>query len=171
MSKPRRQLSLFLKKDHETIERIRAAFNPAQYKLIPAHVTLCREDELDSLEQVKANLTLLHLASPFCLQFSKVVRFPDGKGAMLAAQGANQDFHNLRKRVLQGVIHQPRVHHPHITLLHPRNSTCDVALFERLSEYKLPKKLYFDTLSLIEQGADEKWKILNAYILTNKIEN
>ena len=52
----RRQLTLFVgEKDAITIEQIRQKFNPLQFKLIKSHVTLCREDEIENLEQVIEN--------------------------------------------------------------------------------------------------------------------
>ena len=47
------QLTLFVDpKEAVTIERVRQEFNPGQFKLIKAHVTLCREDEIQDLEKV-----------------------------------------------------------------------------------------------------------------------
>jgi hypothetical protein len=52
----RRQLTLFVEqKDAEIIERVRQEFNPIQFNLIKSHVTLCREDEIQNLEQVISN--------------------------------------------------------------------------------------------------------------------
>ncbi|MBL0007415.1 MAG: hypothetical protein IPP25_09600 [Saprospiraceae bacterium] len=54
MNKRRRiQLTLFIdEKQSAAIERIRQKFNPQQYGLIKAHVTLCREDEIESFDNV-----------------------------------------------------------------------------------------------------------------------
>lgn len=58
MNKRRRQLTLFVdEKQSVTIESIRQKFNPQQYRLIKAHVTLCREDEIESIDTVLYNLT------------------------------------------------------------------------------------------------------------------
>jgi hypothetical protein len=47
MSKKRIQLTLFVgEPESVAIEHIRKMFNPLQYALIKAHVTLCRADEL-----------------------------------------------------------------------------------------------------------------------------
>ncbi|MEQ1633746.1 MAG: hypothetical protein ABL997_15305 [Planctomycetota bacterium] len=43
----RTQLSLFVPPPHDVlVESVRAVVDPVQHALIPAHVTLCREDEL-----------------------------------------------------------------------------------------------------------------------------
>lgn len=56
----RRQLTLFVdKKDAKEIENIRIRFNPIQYDLIKCHVTLCREDEIEDISAVLANLQKL----------------------------------------------------------------------------------------------------------------
>ena len=61
MSKKRLQLTLFIDEDKsEMIEKIRKEFNPLQFELIKSHVTLCREDELDPIEQVIQNLEKLN---------------------------------------------------------------------------------------------------------------
>ncbi|WP_148561631.1 hypothetical protein [Pontibacter korlensis] len=57
----RHQFTLFLTENNTVIEGIRAKYNPEQYKLISAHVTLCREDEIVPLRLVIDNVSSLHL--------------------------------------------------------------------------------------------------------------
>ncbi len=40
MDNVRKQLTLFLEESNEAIEKVRAKFNPEQYNLIAAHITL-----------------------------------------------------------------------------------------------------------------------------------
>ena len=48
----RRQLTLFLSESCSSeIEKCRERFNLEQFKLIKAHITLCREDEIEQLKQ------------------------------------------------------------------------------------------------------------------------
>jgi hypothetical protein len=78
MSNNRIQLTLFVdKKASGAIEKIRQTFNPLQYELIKSHVTLCREDELASLEKVITNLEKLN-HDTITIHFGKAVRFADG---------------------------------------------------------------------------------------------
>lgn len=164
----RRQLTLFLEKgDSEVIEQIRRTFNPEQYALIKSHVTLCREDELDPVETVKRNLERLRFA-PLTIDFGPAVRFADGKGVLLPALGANETFHKLRRAILQGLVEQPRKHEPHITLMHPRNSTCTDELFAEIKKYALPHKITFRKISLIEQEMGKPWKILEEFDLKDE---
>jgi len=155
----RRQLTLFV--ENETIEEIRAKFNPIQHAIIPAHVTLCREDELEGLEKVIANIKALKIDKPIKISFNEMVRFEDGKGVLIPASEENNHFHNLRNVILIS----PRKHIPHITLMHPRNSTCTDSIFKEIKSYPLPTTLFFNRISLIEQKDGGKWKVLDEFTI------
>lgn len=169
MSQKRIQLTLFLnEQESESIEKIRREFNPIQYELIKAHVTLCREDELEQLEKVMKNLTGLdhgHVA----IDFGAVARFSDGKGVFIPAIGEKKPFQNLRARILQGVIDKPRIQEPHITLMHPRNATCTDEIFEQIKQCNFPNKMVFQKISLIEQTNGMRWNILEQFDLKHTI--
>ena len=170
MPESRRQLTLFLYEPNGAIEKIRAAFNPVQFNLIPAHITLCREDEIEPIEPVIENLRSTSLTGPLRIEFGPVERFGDGKGVLLPGKPENPGFDELRKAVLNGNIDFPRKHRPHITLMHPRNSTCTDELFERIKGFDLPAELSFDTISLIEQKEGGPWMVLEQFpILRPKI--
>ena len=56
----RRQLSLFLPPDQRSVvEPIRQRLDPLQHAMIPAHVTLCRDDELATWPPVRDRLASL----------------------------------------------------------------------------------------------------------------
>lgn len=154
----RRQLTLFV--ENKTIEEIRAKFNPTQQALISTHVTLCREDELEDLEKVIANIRVLKIDKPIEISFNEVIRFENGKGVLIPANEDNNDFHNLRGAILIS----PRKHLPHITLMHPRNSTCTDSIFEEIKSYQLPTTLFFNRINLIAQKDGGKWEILDEFI-------
>jgi hypothetical protein len=161
----RRQLTLFVhEKDAETIEQIRQKFNPLQFELIRSHVTLCREDEIHDIERVMANLSRLTKAS-IVIEFGKVARFDNGKGLLLPATIDSLEFQELRKEILFGLIDNPRKQEPHITLMHPRNSTCTDFIFSEIEKQSLPAKLEFATISLIEQENGGKWRVLQEFEL------
>ncbi|WP_205945593.1 2'-5' RNA ligase family protein [Pedobacter frigiditerrae] len=143
--KIRRQLTLFV--ENQTIEEIRAKFNQIQHAIIPAHVTLCREDELEDLEKIIANIKALLIDKPIKISFNEVIRFDDGKGVLIPANEENIDFHNLRNLILI----YPRKHLPHITLIHPRNSTCTDSIFEEIKSSQLPTTLFFNKIILIDK--------------------
>jgi 2'-5' RNA ligase len=159
----RRQLTLFVnQKEAETIEQIRQRFNPRQFELIKAHVTLCREDEIHDIDRVVANLSRLTQAN-IVIEFGKVARFDNGKGLLLPATIGNFEFQELRKAILIGLIDNPRKQEPHITLMHPRNSTCTDNIFLEIERQSLPTRLEFGTISLIEQENGGKWRVLQEF--------
>lgn len=165
MTTKRIQLTLIVaEKQAAQLEEIRKTFNPLQYELIKSHVTLCREDELEPIEQVLQNLQGLKQEA-IAIDFGPVVRFSNGTGVMIPAVGDNQSFHNLRAKVLQGIVDQPRIPEPHITLMHPRNSICTDAIFGQIQKYTLPIQLCFTKISLIEQENGLKWNVLQEYEL------
>lgn len=163
----RRQLTLFVNKANAvTIEAIRSRYNPLQQKLIDAHVTLCREDEIENMDAVLDNLEHLQ-QQPISIFFDEPVRFENGAGVLISCADNNEAFHQLRKKILAGLFDEPWKHEPHITLLHPRNATCTDAIFETIKKERLPKQLVFSTISLIEQTDGGPWKILRTFVLTD----
>lgn len=165
MTGKRIQLTLFIDPAEAAgIENIRKQFNPLQYDLIPAHVTLCREDELEQLEKVLHNLNVLHHAG-VTVHFGKPVRFAAGKGVLIPALQNNESFQQLRAAVLKGIIAKPHKHEPHITLVHPRNATCTDEIFEQIQDSVLPKSITFKSVSLIEQEAGKQWQVLKTFLL------
>ena len=165
----RRQLTLFVdQKDAEIIEKVRKEFNPVQFELIKSHVTLCREDEIENLEQVISNLLSLD-HEEIVIEFGKATRFDNGKGLFLPAITDTTSFQKLRKQVLNGLASTPRKLEPHITLMHPRNSTCTENIFEQVKKVSFLTKLKFKKISLIEQENGGKWNILQVFELSKSI--
>ncbi len=165
MKSRRKQLTIFLEdKDANSIEAIRSRFNPKQYELIKSHITLCREDEIDNLEAVIHNLENTE-SRKFELYLGDLKRFSEGKGVMIPIQDRDQLFQELRSTILRNVIDIPRKHQPHITLMHPRNSTCTDNLFEDIKKIALPKKIMVSKINLIEQEIGKKWRVLKVYEL------
>lgn len=161
MTDKRKQLTLFVPETFSgRIELVRSQFNPLQHQLIAAHVTLCREDEITDIETVIRNLkrqNLEHLS----IHFGKVIRFSEGKGVLLPAINSDQSFKKLR----QQIIESPRNHEAHITLMHPRNSTCTDEIFSQIENYEFPETITFNEICLIEQEIGKVWKILERFPL------
>jgi len=165
MSPPikRRQLTLFVSTTAGTIiEQIRKKYNPVQYSLIAAHITLCREDEIDNWSIIEKNLTTLKQL-PITIHLDSIKRFAEGKGVLIPVTAQNEAFDQLRKTILKGAIEQPRKHHAHLTLMHPRNSTCTDATFNAIQTLTLPEEVIFDTITLIEQENGGVWQKLKTY--------
>ncbi len=148
--------------DADTIEAIRRAYNPIQSQLIPSHITLCREDEIENLAQVIDNLINL---TPMTIEiaFGHAIRFDNGQGVMLPAKGEQSEFQTLRKCILNGIVDNPRIQLPHITLIHPRTATCTTEMFEHIKATMLPTLLTFRKISLIEQKDGGVWRILQVF--------
>lgn len=163
----RRQLTLFVQKnDSRRIEDIRYRFNPQQSDIINSHVTLCREDEIENIGQVLHNLEKLK-QRPIAITFGQIAKFDNGKGVYMKPTGDNNDFHQMRTEILKGVNDNPRRQEPHITLMHPKNSTCTAGIFERISKMDIPTSLIFNKISLIEQEGNNAWKIIKEIELKN----
>ncbi|SJZ63188.1 2'-5' RNA ligase family protein [Sediminibacterium ginsengisoli] len=158
------QLTLFAEPEETLlIEKVRKAFNPVQFALIRAHVTLCREDMLLQKDMVLKHLS--HTAHPFItIRFGKPARFAEGRGLFLPATEDTQ-FQLLRSHILQDISCPVIAQEPHITLIHPRNATCTDAIFEEVCRMKLPEQLTFKRVSLIEQINGKEWKPLREFPL------
>lgn len=165
MAKIRKQLTLFLDEiEASPIEVIRSKYNPAQYLLIKSHITLAREDELAAWDAVLRKLNRLQQKS-FKLTLAPPERFWEGKGVFIPILDDEQNFRKLRHTLLAPEGSLPRDHEAHITLMHPRNSTCTDAIFEEIKAVTLPEKLKISRVSLIEQVIGEKWKVLDEFSL------
>jgi len=162
----RQQLTLFVDKQQAAaIEYIRRKFNPKQYQLIASHVTLCREDELHDMSYILARLQ--DPLPSITVQLGPVCRFQNGQGVLLPAAGSNASFHQLRNKLLKKDMEHIRLHHPHITLMHPRNSTCTDDIFKEIQSARLPACLTFKQVSLIEQTDGGKWQTIQTVNLTS----
>ncbi len=165
MNLKRIQLTLFVEeKDSAAIEQVRSTFNPEQYHLIKSHVTLCRENELTEMDKVIQNILSLD-QDTIKIKFGAAVRFLNDIGVLMPAIGANEHFHSVRKLILKGIIDDPAIQEPHITLIHPRNGNCTDEIFEEIKKIRLPNSLGFNKISLIEQVNGCKWKALNEFEL------
>ena len=170
MINTRKQLTLFLDAaEADSIERIRAKFNPAQFKIIRSHITLCREHEIEALETVLNNLDNLK-TEQFELGLDELIRFSEGKGVLIKVKDKQNHFQKLRAAVLKNTTPEPGIHTPHITLMHPRNSSCNDSIFEEIKEIGIPEKLRITSITLIEQEIGKKWKVLKEYKLKTKSE-
>lgn len=146
----RRQASLYLPNALH-VESLRRRHNPVQARLIPAHVTLCREDEVDDWDAVRE--TLLSVC-PFelTLEFGAPVR--EHNFVFLPVRKGLDAFHAFRRTLLKA---EPRQHIPHVTIIHPRNGTCTDSIFEEIASNIEPFPCTFREVMLIEQKGDGPW--------------
>ncbi len=160
----RRQLSLYVPATlgHE-IEAVRRLVDPVQSRLIPAHVTLCREEEIGefSADELIHRLANIQRA-PVTLRFGRPAAF-HGHGILLECIGGESAFQQLREALLDSIdLGNQR---PHITLAHPRNPR---ALGNSLENAMLlPERITitFPCVALIEQTGDGPWLVLRKFSL------
>lgn len=162
MNVVRKQLSLYAPGPEAiSIEEIRETVDPVQFRLIPAHVTLCREDELTDLPPVRARLLDNRLA-PVRLCFGGVEVF-HGHGLLLHCREGEAAFHALREAVLGTT--DIRAHRPHLTLAHPRNPKAAGNSYETAAKLPNPLEITFSSVFLIEQTDGGPWDVLERFPL------
>ena len=155
----RRQLSLFLPEAQRSlVEPIRRRLDPVQHGLIPAHVTLCRDDELPDQQLLTQQLE--HL-KPFSitLKFDDPQELPDGCVLLRPCAGA-AEFQALRQSILGG---SARAYGAHLTLLHPRNATGAPINLAEIARDLGGLVVTFNAVSLIEQSGSDPWRVRDTY--------
>ncbi len=150
----RRQASLYLS-DQFQIEALRNRHNQMQARLIPAHVTLCREDEVIDWDAFRIRLESL---CPFeiTLEFGAPVR--DHNFVFLPVRSGLDDFHDFRCAIL---MRDARKQTPHVTLVHPRNGSCTDQVFADISATLSPFQYTFREVMLIEQEDGGVWSVIS----------
>ncbi|HUR96817.1 MAG TPA: 2'-5' RNA ligase family protein [Pyrinomonadaceae bacterium] len=156
----RLQLSLYVTPGAATrIEAVRKLVDPVQSHLIPAHVTLCRQDELDDLDSIRIRLRNLCFP-PLTLRFGAPVRFL-GHGLLLECVDGSAQFQSLRRYVLASRTIREQM--PHITLAHPRNPLSPGNTASNSRQIDSGVELTFPSIYLIEQEGRDPWRILERY--------
>jgi 2'-5' RNA ligase len=162
MPESRQQLSMYVPQDAASeIEAVRRVVDPIQSSLIPAHVTLCREDELGDLASVRARLRAAPF-KPLTLRFGKPVAFA-GHGLLLECVEGEDRFRALREQLL--APSRVREQKPHITLAHPRNPRSRGNSLSNTATLPEVIEVTFASVYLIEQEGGEPWRVLEEYEL------
>ncbi len=112
MHAARQQLSLYVPDESaHDLEAVRRAVDPIQHGLIPAHLTLCREDELIAWPPTHARLRAIALPR-VTLVFGRAERF-SGHGMILRCLDGQSAFRALREHLLgSGRGSRPRASPP-----------------------------------------------------------
>lgn len=162
MPESRKQLSMYVPHDAaREIEAVRRIVDPVQSGLIPAHVTLCREDELGDLASVRARLRVAPFG-PLTLRFGRPVVFA-GHGLLLECLEGEGRFRALREYLL--ALGRVREQKPHITLAHPRNPRSEGNSPGNASTLPEVVEVTFPSVCLIEQEGGGPWHLLEEYEL------
>lgn len=149
----RRQASLYLR-EVPHIEALRLRHNPLQARLIPAHVTLCREDEVSDWGVLRGRLESL-CPLELVLEFGPPLR--DDNFVYLPVLSGLEQFHGLRRDLLD---QEPRTQTPHLTLIHPRNGTCTDEVFAEIAASISPFPATFREVKIIEQRDAGVWRVV-----------
>lgn len=158
----RRQLSLYASGEGAaTIERVRALVDPVQFALIPAHVTLCREEDLLDIRETQIGERIAG-SGGFVLGFGAPETFST-HGILLPCVEGEAAFQALRSRVLGG--RSDRRQSPHVTLAHPRNPKAAGHSLQAAGSLGSGIQCRFAIVHLIEQIAGNPWTILRSWPL------
>lgn len=156
----RRQLTLYVPAEAAAeLEAMRRVLDPVQSGLIPAHVTLCREDELEQLSFPELRRQAGTLGA-ITLHFGRPEAFHE-HGILLPCVGGQDEFHALRRRLLgSSDIRRPE---PHITLAHPRNPKAPGSSLATAASLPADLSISFDTIRLIQQEGTARWDVLELF--------
>lgn len=164
----RTQLSLYVPSPQaEAIDALRRVLDPVQASLIPAHVTLCREDELDGVSAADIALRLgSDTVRPIDLSFGPP-RIFHGHGVLLPGAGDQSAFQSLRRVALgRDVV---RTHAPHLTLAHPRHPKASGNTAANVSLAPSGLHITFTDAVLIEQTNGAKWHVLERFAFRTRV--
>lgn len=160
----RTQWTLFVPSpQRERLDAIRARLDPVQHRLVGAHVTLCREDEIQVLdaEVLRSRLATFGV-DELRIEFGDPVRFA-GHGVLLPCIAGHESFQRLRQHVLGDA--SARVHEAHLTLAHPRNPRADGNRDDVVAALRCAGILHFAHVSVIEQHGSDPWRTLAVHAI------
>lgn len=151
----RRQASLYLTGQSD-IEALRSRYNPMQARLIPPHVTLCREDEVTDWEDLQNRLESMR---PFEITITFGIPVREDNFVYLPVVEGLEEFQSFRRAILSK---EARIHTPHLTLIHPRNGICSEQIFADISKtITEPFPYTFREVRIIEQEVGGIWSVIS----------
>ncbi len=158
------QLSMYASSGVSTqLEDLRLLLDPVQSSLIPAHVTLCREEELTApvLHDLRSRLAHASMAQ-ITLVFGPAQAFGD-HGILLPCIQGEPQFQALREHVLG---RRPERHQtPHLTLAHPRNPKAPGNHIAHTALLPSELRIHFNNVRLIEQRELRPWRVMEMFTL------
>lgn len=163
----RRQITLLVPNPQSTcINAVRRRYNPIQAKLISAHLTLCRDDEVEDWLELQARVISLGL-SRFDLRFDAPKR--KTHWVYLPIHGSPEPYNQLRRLVLGDK--NCRLQTPHITIIHPRNGTCTDHEFDDICMQLPGMTIEFPVITFIEKREGMPWNsALTVPLKNNNLE-
>ena len=160
----RDQLTLFVPPPYAVLlEANRTVLDPVQAKLIAAHVTLCREDEIENLSStiLQARLAASGVKN-VTLRFGAPESF-SGHGILLPCIAGEREFHALRQLILG--TNELRRQAPHITLAYPRNPRAVGNTLANAAKLAQGLSITFTCIVHIRQEGSAPWQNIGEYPL------
>jgi hypothetical protein len=162
--KTRIQLTLFVPDPAASdLEAVRRLVDPVQARLIRAHVTLCREDELEGLggAELEARVSAFE-SGALTLRFGPPESFHE-HGVLLPCVEGQEAFQALRRWILSSSTVRP--HAAHITLAHPRNPKAPGNTPMNAAPLERGLAITFPTVARIRQIGSAAWEQLSEHHL------
>lgn len=154
----RHQLTLFLPElPVALVEPVRRVVDPVQASLIPAHVTLVREDEIPETCWQELCRNLQSPDYSLILTFGQPERSVD-HGILMPCKDGQTEFQRLRTRMFEHLA--DRLLCAHLTLAHPRNPQAPGNTLENTGALKNGITVRFEEVALIRQVGSDPWEVL-----------
>ena len=154
------QLTLFVPPPSaDAIEAVRRVLDPIQFGLIPAHVTLCREDELQGIDPalLQQRLEAAKEIEALTLAFGAAEEFST-HGVLLPCVSGEKEFRELRQAIFgPGAVRRQQAH---ITLAHPRNPKAAGNSLAAAQSLGNNLKVSFTSVCRIRQDSGTPWQVL-----------
>src|SRR4029079_433259 len=134
-----------------SLDGFRRTHDPRGARAIDAHVTVVHR----STPEIEARLPAARGNAPFRLSLGEVVELGAESGGYGAALSVLDTERGLER--LCGALAVPMSTLPHITLLHPRNSSgreAQIAALDAAKRLTLPRDFMVDEITLIEERHD-----------------
>ncbi|MBW4671365.1 MAG: 2'-5' RNA ligase family protein [Cyanomargarita calcarea GSE-NOS-MK-12-04C] len=158
----RKQVSLYVPEPiRSEIDCIRAKTDPEQHSIIPAHITLCYDDEIEDWSQVIERIAeVAPLTIELC--FGTPIQLDNG-GIFLPCISPANIYYSLREKILLGFKKVRLDVKPHITLLHPRHAVGRDRVWDEVKDYQVRDAIKFNCISVIEKTPNSSWAEREVY--------
>ena len=161
----RRQLTLFLSMPTRgIIDQVRQRIDPVQFGRLPAHITLCYDDEIQDWDYVAGSLDAFaseEIRFNFTVDGARVFE-AEGKGIYLRITEQGGFYDLARSRLLATSSSARRQVGPHLTLLHPRHARDRTDGWTLVDSIAFPERISVQQISLIELR-ESRWTVLHTY--------
>jgi len=140
------------------VDVVRAKHDSKQHSIIPAHATLCRDEEVDQWDIISPRINAIEqIEVDFTLGDPEL---DDGGVIFLPILDGKQAFDDLRTELLGPIYKQG---FPHITIVHPRNVVATPDMLAEIRASALPDRVVLTEVVLIEQIDGGVWNTLESF--------